>query len=135
RRQAPERGAAGMSGAKVPAGRLAPIDTTAAGDPVQAAARQELRSLLEAELQRLPEKYRTALGLCYLEGKTHEEAAQELGWPVGSMSRHVTRGRELLRRRLSHRGAALSAAAVGSILAERATAAGPAVLAGRTAPA
>ncbi len=64
---------------------------------------EELRQRLDAEIQALPKKYRAPLVLCYLEGKTHEEAARSLGWPSGSMSARVARGRELLRRRLMGR--------------------------------
>ena len=53
--------------------------------------------VLDEELQQLPLKYRQALVLCYLEGKTHTQAARALGWPSGSMSRQVVRGLELLR--------------------------------------
>jgi RNA polymerase sigma factor (sigma-70 family) len=85
----------------------------------------ELNDVLDEELHRLPDKYRQPLVLCYLQGKTNEEAAQELGYPAGSMSRHLTRGRELLRERLSGRGVALSAAVLTTSLAETATAAVP----------
>ena len=42
--------------------------------------------------------------LCYLEGKTNEEAARQLGWPAGSMSRRLDRARTLLRQKLARTG-------------------------------
>ena len=41
--------------------------------------------MLDAELSKLPTKYRAPIVLCYFEGLTHEEAALRLGWPVGSV--------------------------------------------------
>ena len=64
---------------------------------------EELRERIDAELHALPEKYRAPLILCYLEGKTNAEAARMLGWPEGSISARVARGRDLLRRRLAGR--------------------------------
>ena len=58
-------------------------------------------------MQRLPEKYRAPLVLCYLEGKTNEIAARELGWPAGSIAKRPARARDLLRERLAYRGIAL----------------------------
>jgi RNA polymerase sigma factor (sigma-70 family) len=83
----------------------------------------ELAQLLDEELRQLPEKYRAPLVLCYLEGKTYEEAARELSWPTGTMSRRLGRGQELLHRRLVRRGLTLSMAALGQALAAHASAA------------
>jgi hypothetical protein len=83
----------------------------------------DLRPLLDAELHQLPEKYRAPLVLCYLEGKTQEEAARELGWPTGSMSRRMNRARDLLHKRLAHRGLALSSSLLFVLIAKKATAA------------
>lgn len=66
----------------------------------------DLRSVLDEELDRLPDNFRTPLVLCYLEGLTQEEAARQLGWPLGTLKCRVKRGRELLRTRLARRGLA-----------------------------
>jgi RNA polymerase sigma factor (sigma-70 family) len=76
-------------------------------DPIADIERRDLRQLLDDELLQLPEKYRAPVVLCYLEGRTHEEAARHLGWPAGSMSRRLERARALLRRRLAERGVSL----------------------------
>jgi RNA polymerase sigma factor (sigma-70 family) len=68
----------------------------------------DLRAVLDEEMVALPEKYRAPLVLCYLEGLTNEAAAERLGWPAGSMSYRLARGRELLRKRLVRRGVCLA---------------------------
>jgi polysaccharide export outer membrane protein len=78
-------------------------------EPLTDLAWRELRDRLDDELNRLPEKYRLPLILCYLQGLTNEEAARRLGWPSGSMSYRLARGRELLRRRLLGRHGAAPA--------------------------
>jgi C-terminal peptidase prc len=88
----------------------------------------DVRSVLDEELQQLPEKYRMALVLCYLQGKTNAQAAAELGWPAGSMSRRLTRARELLRAGLARRGVILPAGVAGVLAAKTASAAVPATL-------
>ena len=76
-------------------------------DPAAELARRELTRVLAEELHRLPEKYRAPVVLCYLEGKTNEEAARQLGWPSGSMSRRLAHARLLLRESLTRRGLAI----------------------------
>jgi RNA polymerase sigma factor (sigma-70 family) len=87
----------------------------------------DLRPALDEELNRLPEKYRAALVACYLEGRTHAQAAEQLGWPLGSLAKRLARGLELLRLRLVRRGLALSAAGLAAILAGQASAVPPAL--------
>lgn len=83
------------------------------GDP----DRDELRAIIDEEVTRLTEKYRTALVLCDLEGQTHEEAAANLRCPVGTVKSRLARAREALRSRLVRRGFAPSAAIVAGWLA------------------
>ena len=70
----------------------------------------ELRELVGEELSRLPDEYRRPILLCYLDGLTHEQAANRLDWPVGTVKVRLVRGRRLLRERLDRRGVALGAA-------------------------
>jgi DNA-directed RNA polymerase specialized sigma24 family protein len=84
-------------------------------------------SVLDEEIGRLPEKYRTAVVLCYLQGKTTAEAGQEMRCPRGTVLSRLAWARQRLRVRLSRRGVALSAA-LTALLAEGGRAAAAAVL-------
>lgn len=70
---------------------------------------------LRGEIDRLPERYRLPLVLCYYEGYTQEEAARVLGWPYGTVQTRLHRGRRVLRERLE-RGSPGVFGIVGSVL-------------------
>jgi RNA polymerase sigma factor (sigma-70 family) len=91
-------------------------DVRPPGGPEDEVTARELRAALDEELARLPEKYRAPLVLCYLEGATRDEAAQQLGWPLGTLKSRVERGRQLLHGRLVARGLTLSAALSTTLL-------------------
>jgi RNA polymerase sigma factor (sigma-70 family) len=78
----------------------------------------EVRALIDEELQRLPQRQRLPLVLCYLEGLTQDEASRRLGWPRGTLKRRLEAGRERLRVRLTRRGVTLGAALFPVALAE-----------------
>jgi RNA polymerase sigma factor (sigma-70 family) len=82
------------------------------GSPYERAALDEIKPVLHEEVTGLPDKYRIPVVLSYLEGKTNEEVAELLHWPVGTVKGRLSRGRALLRSRLMRRGVALSLAAL-----------------------
>jgi RNA polymerase sigma factor (sigma-70 family) len=90
---------------------------------------QDLRPILDEEVNRLPDKYRHPFVLCYLEGKSNTEAARQLGCPPGTIATRLAWARERLRSRLTRRGVELSLASLAAALAaEAARAAPPALL-------
>jgi RNA polymerase sigma factor (sigma-70 family) len=97
-----------------------------AGDPSVEVVWRELRQVLDEELGRLAQKYRVPLVLVYLEGKTTEEVARQLGCPKGTVLSRLARGRDRLRDRLVRRGVALSVWTLVTVLGEKAV---PAALA------
>ena len=95
-------------------------------DPSSAeAADFELRPMIHDEVGRLPDSYRAAVVLCFFEGQTHEEAADRLGWPVGTVKGRLARAKDLLRDRLTRRGVSLPAGLLAVTLARTGEAALP----------
>ena len=65
---------------------------------------EQIRPLLDSELESLPEKYRVPLILHHIEGRTQNEITRVLGCTGGALSRRISRAEELLRKRLVRRG-------------------------------
>ncbi len=84
---------------------------------------QDWRPLLDRELSLLPEKYRAAIVLCDLEGRTRKESARFLSINEGTLSSRLARGRTLLARRLTSCGVILSGGALMVALSQEAAAA------------
>jgi RNA polymerase sigma factor (sigma-70 family) len=102
RRRIHERQAAAMSGIR----------------SVEAVPPGDWQPLLHEEVNRLPQKYRIPIVLCHLDGKTTEQAARQLGWPVGTVKSRLARARDMLRRRLTRRGLAVSTGGLALALAQ-----------------
>jgi RNA polymerase sigma factor (sigma-70 family) len=85
---------------------------------------RDLQPLVDQELNGLPENYRLPILLCDLEGQTIKEAAQQLGWPQGTVAGRLDRGRKLLAKRLGSRGVVLSAGALAAVVSQNVASAG-----------
>jgi RNA polymerase sigma factor (sigma-70 family) len=95
-----------------------------AGGPLEPAAPvgeitlREAQAVLTEELGRLPERFRTPLVLCYLEGLTQDQGAQQAGWAIRTFKRRLWQGKDLLQRRLQRRGVTLAAVLSASLLSD-----------------
>jgi RNA polymerase sigma factor (sigma-70 family) len=89
------------------------------GDPSNP---DETARIIHEELDRLPERLRAPIVLCYLGGMTHERAAQQIGCPVGTVRSRLARARARLHGRITRRGLATAPAALGARLASDACA-------------
>lgn len=98
-----------------------PSDVSAAAPPDRAESAEVARVVSE-EVGRLAAKFREPVLLCFYEGYSHAQAAERLGWAVGTVASRLSRAKDRLRDRLTRRGVALPAVGAG-------------VLAGGSAPA
>src|SRR5262245_21181582 len=85
---------------------------------------RDLQPLLDEELSRLPDRYRSVIVLCDLEGKTRKEDAQQLRCPEGTIGGWLARARVKLAKRLAQRGVVLSGGALAVVLSQSVASAG-----------
>jgi RNA polymerase sigma factor (sigma-70 family) len=100
-------------------GRAAERTARAVDEP----GRDDLEGVIHEEVDRLPQRYRAAVVLCLMEGRTPEQAARSLGCPVGTVHSRLARGRARLRSRLTGRGVTVPAAFLAASISRSATAA------------
>jgi RNA polymerase sigma factor (sigma-70 family) len=100
--------------------------------PSDVCEQAERRTVIDEEIARLPDRYRMAVVLCYIEGLTQEQAARRLRCPVGTVQSRLHRARERLRSRLSRRGVAPMAGFLTWLSTESAQACVPSRLSAET---
>jgi RNA polymerase sigma factor (sigma-70 family) len=89
---------------------------------------REVRTLLDEEIARLPEKQRTAFVLCCLENLSQTEAARRLGRNERTLSSQLTAARKRLSQRLARRGVELTAVLAATAVATSPASAVPSAL-------
>src|SRR5947209_883812 len=72
-------------------------------------------AVIHQEIDRLPERYRRPVVLCYLEDMTYQQAADALRWSEATTRGRLARARDLLRSRLTRRGVMLAGIAAGPV--------------------
>ena len=90
-------------------------DRVTGSDAADAFERDELKAIVEEEIHALPDRFRGAVVLCFLEGRSNSEAAAVLGCPRGTVDSRLATARQKLHRSLLKRGVSLSGAALGAI--------------------
>jgi RNA polymerase sigma factor (sigma-70 family) len=107
----------------LPGHDAATLDQLPARDVGNDLEQREILQSLDEAIAQLPSTSARAIILCYFEGKTHEEAARVIGCPTGTLASWIARARLQLHDRLTRRGIKLTAAGLGTLLAEQASAA------------
>lgn len=87
----------------------ASVDLSRVADRRERGPADDLRPALRAEIERLPEKYRRPIELCYWDGLTSEQAATLLRCPAGTLKWRLAQARQDLRGRLGRAGISLAA--------------------------
>jgi len=95
--------------ARHPAAALPAAEVTMPEPPTPSVEADELKAVLDSELAALPDKFRSVVVLCLVEGRTNAEAAAALGVPVGTVDSRLNAARAKLRSRLARRGVAVGA--------------------------
>ncbi len=74
-----------------------------AHEPSEASAQasQDFHQDLNRAMRHLSLEQRSAVVCCAMQGMTHQEASQVLGWPLGTVKTHLLRGKEILKNKLA----------------------------------
>ena len=64
-------------------------------------ATHDFRQDLNRAMRHLSLEERSAVACCAMQGMTHQEASEVLGWPLGTVKTHLLRGKEILRNKLA----------------------------------
>jgi RNA polymerase sigma-70 factor (ECF subfamily) len=86
--------------------------------PQREEIRRDLLLLFDRELSRLPDRYRLPIILCALDGKAQKDAAKQLGWPIGTVSGRLARGKMILAKLLARHGLSLSTVSMVTLLSQ-----------------
>jgi RNA polymerase sigma factor (sigma-70 family) len=100
--------------------REKPMDDMPQPEAKPEAGWHELLPLLDQELHRLPDKYRLAVVLCDVEGRSRKEVARQLAIPEGTLSSRLATARKQLAARLARLGFVLSVASLAALLSQNA---------------